>query len=210
MPTPESDELTARLEPLWEGSRAGDAKALDELLKFIVLEGPRSLRKYIPTADASHAARPTEVLQRTAVKIHRKATEGKLEKPEKTALATLGAFVSRTAKEAIRFCKLTGGALSAPQSLSRSDWYQGIPDPGQPVPSNAVPEADLWARRRERFRQEVERLPEPDRSILEALRSGRKLTQIATELGLPYDVVRQRSCRGMHRLEELLRDEFAA
>lgn len=207
---PEPDDLTARLEPLWEGSRTGDAKALDELLKFIILEGPRSLRKYIPTADAPHAARPTEVLQRTAIKIHEKAMQGTLEKPEKTALATLGAFIYRTAKEAIRFCKLTGGDLSAPQSITRSDWYHSIPDPAQPIPSRVVPEADLWTRRLERFRQEIDRMPEPDRSILRGLRDGKKLIAIARELGLSHDQVRQRSCRAMRRLEELLRDEFAA
>jgi DNA-directed RNA polymerase specialized sigma24 family protein len=207
---PELDELTARLELLWEGTRTGDAKALEDLLKFIILEGRGSLRKYIPTADAPHAARPTEVLQRTAIKIHQKARQGKLLKPKKTALATLGAYVCRTAKEAIRFCKLTGGDLSEPQSITRSDWYQGIPDPAQPIPSRVVPEADLWARRLVRFRQEIERMPEPDRSILRGLRDGKKLIAIATELGLPYDQVRQRSCRGMRHLEELLRDESAA
>jgi DNA-directed RNA polymerase specialized sigma24 family protein len=204
------DELTFRLERLWKGARVRDPKAIEELLRFIILEGPGSLRKYIPRGDASYAARPTEVLQRTAIKIYQKATQGKLRKPVATALATLGSFVSRTAKEAIRFCKLTGGDLSAPQSISRSEWYLSIPDPAQPNPSRTVPETHLWAGRLDRFRQELERLPEPDRSILRGLRDGKKLILIAADLGLDYDQVRQRSCRCIRRLRELLRDEFAA
>jgi DNA-directed RNA polymerase specialized sigma24 family protein len=207
---PKPDELALRLERLWKGARARDPKAIEELLRFIILEGPGSLRKYIPAGGASYAARPTEVLQRTAIKIYQKATQGRLRKPIATALATLGSFVSRTAKEAIRFCKLTGGDLSAPQSISRSEWYLNIPDPSQLIPSREVPEANFWARRLERFRKELERLPEPDRSILRGLRDGKKLIRIAAELGLDYDQVRQRSCRCIRRLRELLRDEFAA
>jgi len=206
----ESQKVEARLEKLWEGARQGDGNALDDLLRFIVKDGRRHLRKYIPRADNPHAGRPTEVLQRTAVKIHEKVTAGTLEKPKETALKTLGRYLVLTAKEVLHFIKITGGDLAPASRIGFRERHEVAEDPSAETPFRKVADDEDDRHKKERLRQEVERLPEPYRSILRESLAGKNDLTIAQEMGLSSENVRQRRHRATLRLTAILKQEFAA
>ncbi|HXX93478.1 MAG TPA: sigma-70 family RNA polymerase sigma factor, partial [Planctomycetota bacterium] len=83
-------------------------------------------------------------------------------------------------------------------------------DPGSASPSQAVPDSEEAARKKARLEEEMEHLPEPDRTIIRRGLHGKNEREIACELGLSYDLVRQRRHRALARLKEALRGEFAA
>ena len=206
----ERRNLEVRLEQLWEETRQGDPKALDELLRFIIHDARRQLRRYIPRADNPHAGRPTEILQRTAVKIHEKALQGTLEKPKETAFKTLGRYLVLTGKEVLHFFKITGGTLAPAHRFGVRQEHKIAVDPSGPSPLRLLSSCEEEERKKVRLREEVERLPDLDRRVLQGFLAGEPDPRIAAQLGLSPEGVRQRRHRALLHLRAILAEEFAA
>ena len=87
-----------------------------------------------------------------------------------------------------------------PEQLDGSRAFATLPDPG-PEPWEAA-----WgAMRRTEVAQALERLPAPQRAVIELYAAGYSQSEIAARLGEPLGTVKTRMRRGLHHLRDLLR-----
>src|SRR6185295_8066794 len=94
------------LDGLWELARHGNQLAIENLINFIIVNGRTFLICFVRRpAGGARTGYTTDVLQETAIRIWKQASEGKLKPPKATALNTLGTFVANIAREAYRLKK---------------------------------------------------------------------------------------------------------
>jgi RNA polymerase sigma factor (sigma-70 family) len=198
-------EFRKSINDLWELARAGNELALKNILEFITLDGRTHLVKYIRRRRAVRSGLTTEVLQRTAIRIHEHASSGKLPRPKDEPYFTLGGYVRYITREVIRSDKVVNSARY-PNRIGLTDVedYLGkIHDGFQPA--RDIPEMEDHLRDLDLLNEGIAELPPKERKVMRARLDGMSNAEISQVTGESNDLVRQRFHRGVEHLAKLLK-----
>ena len=200
--------MKLRVRGLWEAARQGDDHALAILLAFLIEEGPQWFAGLLRRQAAQRSGRTTEVMQRTAIDVARRARNGTLPEPPAAPSgfwSLIVGFIALASKATWRFMKGTPKGWPAPlESLPVEDTLVGP----------AADPSDLASQQEEgdgkaRLDRAMNELSEADRHLLCRLMDGATPRELAVELNSSEAAVRQALHRARARLAIRLGGESA-
>lgn len=195
-------ELTSEqkaLDSLWELARKGNQLAIENLINFIIVKGRTYLICFVRRpAAGDRTGYTTEVIQETAIRIWKQASEGKLKPPKESAMSTLGTFVANIAREAYRLKKIIATKKPlARVGLSTVEDTMFLRAAENFDPARWVPEYEEHVRQLGLLHKSLAMLYEHEQEILKSRMDGKSEAEIAKDLGISHDAARQRYHRAL-------------
>lgn len=199
------DEQRA-LDGLWDLARQGNTLAIENLINFIIYKGRAFLICFVRRSSGGRqTGYTTDVLQQSAIRVWKLASNGTLKAPKADAFHTLGTFVANIARESHRLHKVLATkkplgriGLSEVENtlfLKATDNY----DPGR-----TIPEVEEHLRDLEYLHIALIALRPGERALIEARLDGKTGKEIADGMGMSHEAVRQR----YHRAVRAMADNF--
>jgi RNA polymerase sigma factor (sigma-70 family) len=190
------------LDGLWELARKGNQLAIENLINFIIVKGRTFLICFVRRpAGGARTGYTTDVIQETAIRVWKQASQGKLKPPKGNALHTLGTFVANIAREAFRLKKMI--ATKKPLTrvgLSTLEDTMFLQAAEHFDPARLVPDYEEHLRHLGLLHDSLSKLSDQDQEILKSRMDGKTEVEIAQDLGISHDAARQRYHRALQAM----------
>jgi RNA polymerase sigma factor (sigma-70 family) len=187
------------LDGLWELARKGNQLAIENLINYIIVKGRAFLICFVrrPVGGA-RTGYTTDVLQETAIRIWKQASQGKLKPPKANAFHTLGTFVANIAREAYRLKKVIATKKPLSQvSLSTLEDTMFLRVAENFDPARWIPEVEEHERDLALLHDSLAQLSDQEQAILKSRMDGKTEAEIARDLKISHAAARQRYHRAL-------------
>ncbi len=191
---------------LWDAARQGDDRALAMLLAFLITDGPSWFAGVLRRRASQRSGRTTEVMQRAAIDVMRRARNGTLPKPPAEPSRFWGliiGFITFAGRATWRFMK--GTPKEWPTVLEPLPVEDALVGPAAD-PCDMASQAEEGTDR-DRLHRAMDALSVLDRRLLERSLQGATPRELAAELNSNEVAIRQALHRARKHLAGKLRGE---